>query len=100
MSEPDRESMSAVFDRIEKLLEFPVSFPMKVMGQRVDGFAQQIADLVLRHVPEFDPATIGLRVSSKGSYLSVTVTPRIENRQQLEALYRELSEHPMVRIIL
>lgn len=100
MSDPANEPMSAVFDRIGQLLEFPVVFPMKVMGQRVDGFAQQIADVVLRHVPGFDPATIELRVSSKGAYLSVTVNPLIENRDQLEALYRELSEHPLVRIVL
>ncbi len=96
---PD-EPMSAVFDRIAKLLDFPVAFPMKVIGQRVDDFAQQIAALVCLHVPSFDPASIEWRVSSKGSYLSLTVTPLVENRQQLEAVYRALSEHPMVRIVL
>ena len=96
---PD-EPMSAVFDRIAKLLEFPVAFPMKVIGQRVDDFAQQIAALVCVHVPTFDPASIELRVSSKGSYLSLTVIPVVENRQQLESVYRALSEHPMVRIVL
>jgi uncharacterized protein len=94
------ESISAVFDRIEKLLEFPVEFPMKVIGKRVDGFAQQIADLVMRHVPEFDPASIELRPSSKGAYLSLTVSPIVRTRAQLEALYTALSRHPMVRIIL
>ena len=92
--------MSAVFDRIGKLLEFPVAFPMKVIGQRVDDFAQQISALVCRHIPQFNPASIELRVSSKGSYLSLTVTPVVENREQLEAVYRALSEHPMVRIVL
>lgn len=94
------ESMSAVFDRIEKLLEFPVEFPMKVIGKTVDGFAQQIADLVMRHIPEFDPASIELRPSSKGAYLSLTVAPLVHDRAQLEALYTALSRHPMVRIIL
>ena len=94
------EPLSAVFDRIEKLLEFPVEFPMKVIGQRVDDFAQQIAALVNHYVPQFDPATIELKVSSKGSYLSLTVTPLIYDRAQLEGLYRALSEHPMVRIVL
>ncbi len=98
--EAPAESLSAVFDRIEKLLEFPVAFPMKVIGQRVDGFAQQIAELVVDHVAEFDPASIELRVSTKGSYLSLTVTPTVRDRVQLEGLYRALSEHPMVRIVL
>lgn len=97
--QPD-EPLSAVFERIGNLLEFPVAFPMKVIGQRVDDFAQQIAELVCQHIPKFDPASIQLRVSSKGSYLSLTVTPVVENRQQLEAVYRALSDHPMVRIVL
>lgn len=99
-SDPPGESLSAVFDRIEKLLEFPVAFPMKVMGQRVDEFAQRISELVVAHVPDFDPASIEIRVSAKGSYLSLTVTPVVRDRAQLEGLYRALSEHPLVRIIL
>jgi len=98
MSDP--ASMSAVFDRIEQLLEFPVEFPIKVMGRRVDGFAQAISDLVREHVPDFDPAGIGLRSSSKGTYLSITVVVRVHSRAQLEALYRALAGHPMVRVVL
>lgn len=100
MSEPAPESLSAAFDRIEKLLEFPTVFPMKVIGQRVDGLAQAVAETVSHHVPDFDPATIELRTSSKGSYLSVTVTPTVTDRHQLEGLYRALSEHPLVRIVM
>ena len=92
--------MKAAFDRIEQLLEFPVDFPLKVMGRRVDDFAQQISDLVRTHVPGFDPATIELRPSSQGNWLSLTLTVHIESRAQLEALYRELGTHPLVRIVL
>ncbi|MEN9314437.1 MAG: hypothetical protein RIS35_830 [Pseudomonadota bacterium] len=95
-----RPDLAAAFDRLEQLLEFPADFPLKVMGQRVDGFAQQISDLTRRHVPGFDPSRMELRLSSKGSYLSLTLRLRIESRAQLEALYRELSDHPMVRIVL
>ena len=94
------EPLSAVFDRIGQLLEFPVVFPMKVIGQRVDDFAQQIAAVVLSHIPDFDAGSINLRVSSKGTYLSVTVEPVVHSKQQLEAIYRALSEHPLVRIVM
>ena len=93
-------SMSETFDRIEQLLEFPADFPLKVMGRRVDDFAQQISDLVREHVPDFDPATIELRSSSKGNYLSVTINVRVQSRAQLEALYRAIAGHPLVRIVL
>ena len=89
-----------VFDRLEQLLEFPVDFPLKIMGRRVDGFAQAISDLVREHVPGFDPATMELRSSSQGTYLSLTVVVRLDSRAQLQALYEALSAHPLVRIVL
>lgn len=92
--------LRTAFDRLEQLLEFPVDFPLKVMGKRVDGFAQAITELTIAHVPGFDPATVELRVSSKGTYLSVTLVVRIESRAQLEALYRDLTAHPLVRVVL
>lgn len=96
--EPD--GRAAAFDRLEQLLEFPADFPLKVMGARVDGFAQAIADLTRQHVPGFDPASMELRVSSKGTYLSLTLALRVESRAQLERLYEALIAHPMVRIVL
>lgn len=92
--------LRSAFDRLEQLLEFPVDFPLKVMGRRVDGFAQAITELTLAHVPGFDPSTVELRVSSQGTYLSITLVVRIESRAQLEALYRDLTAHPMVRVVL
>ncbi len=96
----DSHQISEAFDRIEKLLEFPVDFPIKVMGRRVDGFAQAIADLVAARVPGFDPRSVELRASSKGTWLSVTLSVRAESREQLEGLYRALAAHPMVRVVL
>jgi putative lipoic acid-binding regulatory protein len=93
-------SESDVWARIGQLLEFPVDFPIKVMGRRSDDFAQTIAALVSARVPGFDPSTIELRASSRGAWLSITLMVRAHSREQLEALYRELSAHPMVRIVL
>jgi len=73
----DAMSMSSSFDRNEQLLEFLVDFPLKIMGRRVDGFAQAIAELVRAHVPDFDPATMELRSSSQGTYLGLTVVVRV-----------------------
>lgn len=98
MSEP--VSLTAAFDRIEQLLEFPADFPIKVMGRQVEGFAQSICDLAREHVPDFDPASIELRLSSKGSFLSITLPLRLQSRTQLEAVYRALAAHPMVRVVL
>ena len=84
----------------ESLLAFPTEFPIKVMGRRETDFAQGVAEIVLRHAPDFDPKTMEMRPSSKGKYLGLTVTIIAQSREQLDALYRELSVHPAVVMVL
>lgn len=84
----------------QSLLKFPCDFPIKVMGQRQDGFAQAVLDVVLRHAPDFDAAAMAMRPSAKGNYMSLTCTIRAVSREQLDALYRELSAHPLVKVVL
>lgn len=84
----------------DSLIEYPSDFPLKIMGERHDTFAQEIVAVVLRHAPDFDPATLAMRASSGGRYLSVTATIRATSREQLDALYRALTAHPMVKVVL
>ncbi|MDO8933415.1 MAG: DUF493 domain-containing protein [Rhodocyclaceae bacterium] len=84
----------------ETLLEFPCDFPIKIMGAAQDGFAQTVIDVVLRHVPGFDAASTEMRPSKGGNYLSLTCTVRVDSKAQLDALYIELSRHPLVKVVL
>jgi hypothetical protein len=84
----------------ETLLEFPCDFPIKIMGTRTDHFAQTVVEIVLRHDPTFRAETVEMRPSSNGNYLSVTCTLRAESKAQLDDLYRELSGHPAVKVVL
>lgn len=81
-------------------LQFPTAFPIKAMGRRVDGFAQAIVEVVRLHAPDFDPSTLEMRTSKDGNYLSVTATINATSREQLDALYRALTSHPLVKIVL
>lgn len=83
-----------------KGFEFPTNFPIKIMGRRDDGFAQAIVEVVLQHAPDFDAATLEMRTSKDGNYLSLTATVRAVSREQLDALYRALTSHPMVKVVL
>ena len=84
----------------ESLLAFPCDFPIKVMGETRPGFAQEVMAVVLRHAPDFDAATMEMRKSRLGKYLSLTVTVRATSREQLDDLYRDLCDHPMVKMVL
>jgi putative lipoic acid-binding regulatory protein len=70
------------------------------MGRRADGFAQTVAEIVLRHAADFRPDSIEMRSSKNARYLSLTVTINARSREQLDALYRELSKHPLVMMVL
>jgi putative lipoic acid-binding regulatory protein len=84
----------------ESLLAFPCDFPIKIMGETQPGFAQAILEVVLRHAPDFDATTMEMRNSREGKYLSLTATIRATSREQLDNLYRELCDHPMVKLVL
>ena len=82
------------------LLEFPCEFPLKVIGRRSDDFAQQVVAIVLRHAPDFRPETVEMRLSGGGNYLAVTCIVQAQSRPQLDDLYRALTAHPAVRVVL
>lgn len=82
------------------LLEFPCTFPLKIMGRADAALTPTVLDIVQRHAPDFDGATIVTRPSSSGRYLSLTCTINATSKAQLDALYRELSGHPLVKVVL
>ena len=84
----------------ETLLEFPCAFPLKIMGLASDALAEAVLDVVLRHDPGFDGATMEMRASSTGKYISLTCTVTATSKPQLDNLYRELSGHPLVKVVL
>lgn len=84
----------------DSLLSFPCEFPLKIVGRKAHGFAQEVMEIVLRHVPDFDASTMEMRPSRQGNYLSLTVTINAVSREQLDALYRELCDHPTVVMVL
>lgn len=84
----------------ETLFEFPCAFPLKIMGLANDALAQTVLEVVVRHVPDFVAATMEMRASSGGKYLSLTCTINATSKAQLDALYRELCAHPLVKVVL
>lgn len=84
----------------ETLLVFPCDFPLKVLGHAQAGYAQAVLEVVTRHAPDFDAATVDMKPSRGGKYLSITCVIRATSREQLDRLYRELCDHPMVVMVL
>jgi uncharacterized protein len=92
--------MSAQVPPERSLIEYPSAFPIKVMGSHVEGFTEAIVAVAKRFDPGFDADAVEARPSKAGNYLGLTITVTATSREQLDELYRTLSTHPMVKVVL
>jgi putative lipoic acid-binding regulatory protein len=83
-------------DAPETLIEFPCRFPIKAMGRADDRFQALVVEIVRRHAPDLDETLVRVRESRGGKWLSVTVTIQAADKEQLDAIYRELIAHQRV----
>ena len=86
--------------RRDSLIDYPCAFPIKVMGVEQNGFVHAVVQVAQQFDPGFDAATVELRPSKGGKYLGVTLNITATSREQLDNLYRALTGHPMVKIVL
>jgi len=84
----------------ETLIEFPCDFPIKVMGETHADFTAEIIKTIQQVEPSFDVSKIEMRGSSAGKYISLTCTVHVTSKPQLDDIYRALTSHPMVKVVL
>ena len=84
----------------QSLIEYPSAVPIKVMGAKAEGFVHAVTMIAKQFDPTFDASTVELRDSKAGNYLGITITITATSREQLDELYRTLSTHPMVKVVL
>lgn len=82
------------------LIEYPSDFPIKIFGATQAGYEQAVLAVVCAHAPDFDISTMEKRSSGNARYTSLTCTVRVTSREQLDNLYRDLTSHPMVKMVL
>jgi len=75
----------------ESPLKFPCEFPIKAMGKACPELEIAVMEIMNRHVPDLGEGAVRMRESSKGNYISITVTITARSRDQLDAIYMELS---------
>jgi len=76
-------------------LQFPCTFPIKVMGLNREDFTTVVLAIFHRHVAP-GQVSYSSRLSSGDNYVSLTVTFTAQSREQLDALYGELHAHELV----
>lgn len=75
----------------DTLFEFPCDYPLKVMGRKSDAFRSVVIGIVQKHMGDIDADRIEERSSANGNYLGLTFHLHAQSKEQLDALYRELT---------
>jgi putative lipoic acid-binding regulatory protein len=89
-----------VIPESESLVVYPSDFPLKIFGLQHPDFSQSVLEVVTRHAPDFDAISMEIRASKTAKYISLTCTIRATSRKQLDAVYQELCDHPLVKMVL
>ncbi len=84
----------------QSLITYPCLFPIKVMGANVPGYLEAMTAVATAFDPTMDSTLVEQRPSKGGKYLGLTLSVNINSRVQLDELYRTLSTHPMVKVVL
>ena len=82
------------------MFNFPEPFSIKVMGRNTADFEALMLALILPHLADQSGIETKSRPSKDGNYLSLTVTIQAQSREQLDAIYRALSAHELVLMVL
>jgi putative lipoic acid-binding regulatory protein len=84
----------------DTLLEFPCRFAIKAMGKTHPELDILIIEIIRRHSPDITEGAVTLRPSKGGNYTAVTVIIDAYSKQQLDAIYQDLSGHPHILMVL
>jgi len=84
----------------DSLFEFPCDFPIKVMGKSHPDFMETIIAVIRQFDNDLDATRIEARPSSGGNYIGLTITVKALSRAHLDDIYRALTGHPMVKVVL
>jgi hypothetical protein len=85
---------------MSELIKFPSKFPIKVMGANQDDFEGLVVEIIQKHASLAPEKVVSTRLSRNGRFLSITVHILAESQAQLDAIYRELSAHERVLMML
>ncbi len=84
----------------KSLIEYPCDFPIKVMGKNNPDFKSAVIHICQQFDPKFNVDSIEVRSSKENKYIGLTVSIHATSREQLDEVYRTLSTHPLVSVVL
>ncbi|MDA8390620.1 MAG: DUF493 domain-containing protein [Gammaproteobacteria bacterium] len=84
----------------QDLLVFPCRIDIKAIGIHSNRFQAIVLGIVSRHIEAGRLVATASRESRGGKYLAVTVSVQAQDREEVDAIYRELTQCKDVLIAL
>lgn len=84
----------------DTLLTFPCTFPIKIIGNNTGTFFDEIVAIIHRFFPDTHNEHIRQIPSKQGSFASITALLHVNDKETLDNLYRELTQHPDTKMVL
>lgn len=84
----------------ESIIKFPCDFPIKIIGLNTPEFIAEIVQIVNSHHPEFSDDGLKTNLSGNSKFISITATVNAKSQDKLDDLYKELSQHPKIKMVL
>lgn len=81
-------------------IEFPCDYPIKVLGRQTPQFHDTVLAVIERHAPGFDPASIKLKDSAKGTFVSLSLIITATGKAQLDAMHKDLIATGQVQMVI
>tara|TARA_B100000959_G_scaffold27851_1_gene26786 strand:+ start:8945 stop:9220 length:276 start_codon:yes stop_codon:yes gene_type:complete len=83
-----------------KLIEFPCKFPIKVLGKDCKRFYKSVSLVMHSHSQNFSEEKVKKNKSKKGKYISLTCIVDVNNQNELDEIYIDLSQNQNILFVL
>ena len=84
----------------ESPLSFPCEIAVKVLGRNIPAFRLEAMSIVRRHYADLRDEAVSEQLSRKDAYLSLTFVVDAQSRDEIDALFRELTASDEILMVL
>ena len=81
-------------------MKFPSNFPIKIIGNNNELFLTEIVDIICKYYPAIEKNSINTQTSKKSNYLAISALLYVYDQITIDALYKDLMQHPDTQMVL
>ena len=84
----------------ESLIDFPCQFPIKIIGKDCSIFENTVSQIMAKHDQKYSELSVKKNKSKNKNYIALTWVVNVNNQDELDNIYRDLSKDNNVLYVL